>query len=299
MKIREYSSIPLYDDFTGSPGDLPFLIKPIQGHRVRPGRQLPHRHPYYELFWFHEGNGVFANDFGRYRLKAGSLGFVAPGRIHSWKLDPNARGWVIAFKAEMLSPSPELPPITSLPFFSYLTRKPLFLAPPSFIENLHLTFRSIYQEYHGAAPFREVALHARLSLLLVQCSRLFPQTTTAVPSAAFQTTHRFIQLLDESIPALKLVQDYAAKLHISSHRLIECVKECTGRTAGSLIEERLLTQSKRLLWFTDLTIAEIAYALDFKDPSHFGHFFKRQTGLSPGHARRLSAQSHPPADRCP
>ena len=42
-----------------------------------------------------------------------------------------------------------------------------------------------------------------------------------------------------------------------------------------------LTEAKRQLVFTNLAIGEIAYDLAFADPSHFGRFFKKQTGKTP------------------
>jgi AraC family transcriptional regulator, transcriptional activator of pobA len=42
--------------------------------------------------------------------------------------------------------------------------------------------------------------------------------------------------------------------------------------------------------FTQLTIGEIAYDLAFADPSHFGRFFKKQTGITPQAFRETSAK---------
>jgi AraC family transcriptional activator of pobA len=47
------------------------------------------------------------------------------------------------------------------------------------------------------------------------------------------------------------------------------------------LRQRVLTEAKRQLVFTNLAIGEIAYDLAFADPSHFGRFFKKQTGKTP------------------
>jgi AraC family transcriptional regulator, transcriptional activator of pobA len=64
-------------------------------------------------------------------------------------------------------------------------------------------------------------------------------------------------------------------------RLNDHVKRATGVTAGHLLRQRILTEAKRQLVFTRLTVGEIAYELAFADPSHFGRFFKKQTGTTP------------------
>jgi AraC-like DNA-binding protein len=43
----------------------------------------------------------------------------------------------------------------------------------------------------------------------------------------------------------------------------------------------LVLESKVRLQNKELSIAQIAYDLDFFDPSHFGKFFKKHTGISP------------------
>lgn len=284
--------VPLYDDFEG-PSCTPLIVKFLRGISIRPERQLPHRHPYYELFWFSRGTGTFLNDTSRIPFSPGTLGFVAPGRVHYWETSRDAEGWLLAFKPELLRSISTLPPLTSLPIFSYLTKKPLVKAIGKDAQDIQNLIDSLVHEFTGNSQLREPSIQSLMSLLLIHCSRLFPSQQSHVQGASRLITQRFMDLLDESIPAIRQVQEYAAELHITPHRLIECVKECTGQTAGSLIEERLLTEAKRLLLHTGLTMAEIAYNLGFKDPSHFGHFFKRHTGHSPGMERRLTAQSPP------
>ena len=54
-----------------------------------------------------------------------------------------------------------------------------------------------------------------------------------------------------------------------------------GVTAGHLIRQRMLTEAKRQLVFTNQAITEISYDLGFSDPSHFARFFRKNAGTSP------------------
>ncbi|MES1155772.1 MAG: helix-turn-helix domain-containing protein, partial [Pseudorhodoplanes sp.] len=74
---------------------------------------------------------------------------------------------------------------------------------------------------------------------------------------------------------------YADRLAMTADRLNTHVKRATGVTAGHLICHRILTEAKRELVFTGRAVAEIAYDLGFTDPSHFGRFFRKQTGTTP------------------
>jgi len=48
-----------------------------------------------------------------------------------------------------------------------------------------------------------------------------------------------------------------------------------------MIDERLMTEAKRLLYWSDLTIREIAWELGFETDSYFNRFFKKFTGKTP------------------
>lgn len=53
---------------------------------------------------------------------------------------------------------------------------------------------------------------------------------------------------------------------------------------GSHIEDLFhlkINLSKELLQKPDLTVKEVAYQLDFRDPFHFSKLFKSKTGVSP------------------
>uniref|UniRef100_UPI004056736F helix-turn-helix domain-containing protein n=1 Tax=Alistipes sp. TaxID=1872444 RepID=UPI004056736F len=51
--------------------------------------------------------------------------------------------------------------------------------------------------------------------------------------------------------------------------------------ALSLIEEHVITECRALLSSTDMTIQQIADAMNFPSQSVFGKYFKRVVGVSP------------------
>jgi AraC family transcriptional regulator, transcriptional activator of pobA len=87
--------------------------------------------------------------------------------------------------------------------------------------------------------------------------------------------------VEENFRKERLLEFYATKLAMTPDRLNDHVKRATGVTAGHLIRQRVLTEAKRQLVFTNQPIHEIAYNLAFADPSHFARFFRKQTGTTP------------------
>jgi AraC family transcriptional activator of pobA len=88
-------------------------------------------------------------------------------------------------------------------------------------------------------------------------------------------------LVEEHFRQERQLSFYAGKLAMTPDRLNDHVKRAAGVTAGHLIRQRVLTEAKRQLVFTNQPINEIAYDLTFADPSHFTRFFRKQTGLTP------------------
>jgi AraC-like DNA-binding protein len=79
---------------------------------------------------------------------------------------------------------------------------------------------------------------------------------------------------------------YAKRLYVSSKHLSETVKEISTKTAGEILDDLIILESKVLLSDIALSISDIAAQLNFSDRSFFGKFFKRHTGLSPRHYRQ-------------
>ena len=79
--------------------------------------------------------------------------------------------------------------------------------------------------------------------------------------------------MEENFRKERLLDFYADKLAMTADRLNDHVKRATGVTAGHLIRQRVLTEAKRQLVFTNQPIHEIAYDLAFSDPVPFRPVF--------------------------
>lgn len=92
---------------------------------------------------------------------------------------------------------------------------------------------------------------------------------------------QFKALLAEHFIEERQVAFYADKMHLTPKYFSTIIKEVSGKTAGAWINEMLLLESKVRLQNKKQSIARIADDLHFSDPSHFGKFFKKHTGVSP------------------
>jgi AraC family transcriptional regulator, transcriptional activator of pobA len=99
----------------------------------------------------------------------------------------------------------------------------------------------------------------------------------------------FLELLERQFPIddthqsvlLRTASDFAKQLNIHVNHLNRAVKDITEKTTSQLIAERVLQEAKVLLKRSEWSVSDIAYALGFKEVTHFNNFFKKYVELSP------------------
>lgn len=92
---------------------------------------------------------------------------------------------------------------------------------------------------------------------------------------------QFMALLDQYHCSQRSLKFYADRLYITPKYLSAVIKEVSGRSAAEWVDDFVILEAKTLLKFSDLSIQEIAYRLNFSTQSFFGKYFKHQTGMSP------------------
>jgi AraC family transcriptional regulator, transcriptional activator of pobA len=115
------------------------------------------------------------------------------------------------------------------------------------------------------------------------------------PDSRARLTAVFTELLERQFPiesptqrfSLRSASDFARQLSVHVNHLNRCVRDTTGKTTTDHIANRLASEAKALLRYSDWNIAEIGYSLGFDEPAHFNYFFKKHTGLAPSAYRRV------------
>lgn len=206
----------------------------------------------------------------------------SPGAIYSFHRAPEARGYMIYFKKNCLSFfRPELE--VEFPFFSTFNTH-FFKINLEKFSHFQIHFERVFQAYEQNADGKNREASIQLLALLYRIkefSQAFQQWQEGFSTPQQLLHQRFIQLVNQHYLKKRTVEDYAGLLHISANHLSQSVKSATGKNASSFISERLISEARSLIRFTQLDMAEIAWQLQFSDPANFGKFFKKHTGLSP------------------
>ena len=99
---------------------------------------------------------------------------------------------------------------------------------------------------------------------------------------------RFRKHLEKNIISKRKVSEYADMLQVSRSHLNKTLKRYYGKSCSEIIKERLTTEIKKALMFSDKTISEIAYNLNFSEPGNLNRFFKKMANITPQKYRLLN-----------
>lgn len=146
-----------------------------------------------------------------------------------------------------------------------------------YFEDVFTTYENSTDEHQTIASVKLLALLYHLK----EFTTAFNQWETGFSTPQQILLQKFIQLINNFYIEKRTIEEYSELLHITPNYLSQSIKQVSGKNALSFINERLLSEAKSLVLYTDFNIAEIAYQLNFSDPANFGKFFKKQTGLTP------------------
>jgi AraC-like DNA-binding protein len=75
-------------------------------------------------------------------------------------------------------------------------------------------------------------------------------------------------------------------LYVTPGHLNDLIKTVTGKTAKQIIDERRIMEAKRLPFWGEHSVKEIAARLNFEDDAYFNRFFKKHTTNTPAQFQR-------------
>ncbi len=238
----------------------------------------PHRHNYFELFYFIKGGGFHKIDFVKFDIESNSCHIICPGQVHQMKRNLDSEGFVILFELNALKAPKEIENFLFQQMCMDIgENKPSYCFSKEKFDLLNYKIKNILSLYKDKSELSLLSLKNEVQSFLIECMKESNQTNTSSSSLEY---FNFRKLLHSNFLTMKKVKDYAEALNLTEKTLNEIVKKNTGESTSSMIYRQIIMEAKRLL-HTGISIKETAYSLNFEDPAHFSKFFKTKTGISP------------------
>jgi len=284
------SALPLFHLYGDPPDDSAFDFIHIETIASRSSLHAwtirAHRHRnLFQVLLIEKGGGEMSFETATVPFSAPAAVFVPATTAHGFRFKPQVTdGWVVSFTEDVADALGDQSG-EALARLKAVAADPLIpLASAAEANRLSALCRDLDEEASLAREGFRLAMRGLLALIAIELVRLSAsraRTGTVTLQTADARVDQLRRLIEEHFRKERLISFYAEKLAMTADRLNDHVKRATGVTAGHLIRQRVLTEAKRQLVFTNQAIHEIAYDLAFSDPSHFTRFFRKQTGTTP------------------
>lgn len=273
--------VPLHAIKTKEMGPSGFGIVDLFGDNGKAyDSSVPHRHTFFELLFFTEAQGKHEIDFNHFEVEKNSVHIVSPGQIHKLSLKKN-KGYVLCFNEDFISLKPKEQFTETFPFYNG-SHPPVVSLKKETSRQLEELVLNLKIEILGGAATDIDICRSYLNIILLKLKSVFSEKYKNQGSIELNNkVVRFKKLVDKNYFSHNSISYYAEKLNISPNHLNALCKKTSGKTASQFIQERILLESKRLLYATDMHIKEISFYLKFEDVPYFNRFFKKQSGLTP------------------
>jgi AraC family transcriptional regulator, transcriptional activator of pobA len=284
------SALPLFHLYGDPPDDQAFDFIHIETISSRSSIHdwtiRAHRHRnLFQILLIVRGGGAMTFEAQTIPFEAPSAIIVPATIAHGFRFRPEeTEGWVLTFTEDVARGLRDRSG-EALATLRALAAEPVLpLVGDAEVERIGRLCVDLDEERFLARDGYRFAMRGYLALIAIAVARLAAsraRSGSATLMPADPTVDALRYLVEEHFRKERQLAFYAGKLAMTPDRLNDHVKRAAGVTAGHLIRQRVLSEAKRQLVFTNQPIHEIAYDLTFADPSHFTRFFRKQTGTTP------------------
>ncbi|MDF2190094.1 helix-turn-helix transcriptional regulator [Paraflavitalea sp. CAU 1676] len=260
-----------------------------------PVSQIPHRHKYFEILWFTKADGVHDIDGVKYPLTENDLFLISQGQVHSIVNSTAVSGYMLCFNDNFWHYAPSGIRNLRNSLFNNLLINARFC--PTGEEAMEITrlMRNMVEEFQKAdysAKTELLAAYTKVLLIKIDQMKAAALKPDRAELGAYHLFERLVEMVEQRFAALHEVAQYAAGLGVAPRKLTAITKQFTGKTAKEIIDSRIVSEAKRYLQFSDLSVKEISNELNFADQYQFSKYFKKHTGTSPLDFRQSFAHTN-------
>ncbi|EDM43990.1 hypothetical protein SCB49_10382 [unidentified eubacterium SCB49] len=168
----------------------------------------------------------------------------------------------------------------ALDVFSLFNKYPKFeLTERLKVAQVQNVFQLLKDEFYSN-ELSYIMLKTLLKVLLLHLIR-FQNHSFLEQDLSQKRVFQFLELMEIHFLEHTNASFYADEIGISMKRLNQILKEKLNLTAKQIIQQRQITEAKRILVRSDITTKELAFKLGFDSISSFSRFFKKHVGDSP------------------
>lgn len=235
-----------------------------------------------------EGETSLTSNLQEFRLKKDSLFIFSPK--HILQVQSNNH-----FKAHLIVVAPDfhkrinIDTKRMMPLFLQFGSLPCMELTQAESQSLRSFISMVEQELKGSeTDFSSEIIGGLIAATIYKVGDILthyltehPEIDNPIHNRAEEYFKQFTELLGEHYKHERSVGFYARQLCITPKYLTTLIKRISGKSVSEWIDNYVILEAKTLLKYSNMSVQEIAYYLNFPNQSFFGSYFKRNAGMSP------------------
>ena len=233
-----------------------------------------------------EGETSLTSNLQEFRLKKDSLFIFSPK--HILQVQSNNR-----FKAHLIVIAPDflkrinIDTKRMMPLFLQFGSLPCMELTHAESQSLRSFISMVEQELKGSeTDFSGEIIGGLIAATIYKVGDILthyltehPEVDSPIHNRAEEYFRQFTELLGEHYKHERSVGFYARQLCITPKYLTTLIKRISGKSVSEWIDNYVILEAKTLLKYSNMSVQEIAYYLNFPNQSFFGSYFKRNAGI--------------------
>ncbi|WP_158799141.1 AraC family transcriptional regulator [Pedobacter sp. L105] len=243
-------------------------------------RMEAHRDDHYIFILQECGYSEFVIDFKKIEVNGFAVHYLMPGQVHEINIVHQSSFFFMAIDTSLVD-------LKYRDIFEKLVLHHQSLEPlPDQARQISRSVELLYDVYQQPLQqgINDQILHSLASAYIGMVAAVYeanePIKDKRNPRPEI-ITREFKRLLSSQFKTLKSPAEYAEALYLSLSYLTEAVKSITGFPVGYWIHQEIILEAKRLLYYSDMNVKEIAFSLGYEDHTYFSRLFAKVAGCSP------------------
>jgi len=206
--------------------------------------------------------------------------FIPAHTLYSYEISPTVFGYMLTIPSAMAGDWPEEP--VHMRLRDVIARKELI----SHVDSLERELKSDKEGHNRAALY----LLGILSVFIERQLTDHPPKDTMARAAttSARLVAAYTDLVERDFASGKGVSNYAASLGVTPTHLTRCCNQTCGKSAISVLQDRILFEARALLQTTKMPVKDIATLLGFSSAAYFTRSFQGETKQTPSAFRKAS-----------
>ena len=287
MNKTKHQGIPLHRMNVHTPLGIQFDYYETDSEyakNAKPEKYIAHRDDYYLFLFIDSEKTVFTIDFEEIQVQGKQLFYVCPNQVHFTPIMRKMKGWFLAIDPLLVDNN-----CKNLFEKQFTTQKPIasdVFVSANLTQTAHLLHTAMQK--NSTSFSKGVVLNMANAFIGIIAEQYSGQLNELhqTKSRSLLIAHQFKALLSDKFKTMKSPSQYANGLNYSLSHLNESVKSTTGFPVSYWIHQQVVLEAKRLLYYTDMDVKEIAFSLGYDDHTYFSRLFSKVAGISPGAFRR-------------